>query len=40
MKINLNVVKAFLDVELLGIKRVYIPLSDGNLTVKFLSDTI
>lgn len=39
MKININVIKQFLDVELLGIKRVYIPQSDGKVIVKFLSDT-
>lgn len=39
MIINSNVVKQFLDVELLDIKRVYIPTSDGKLMVKFITDS-
>jgi hypothetical protein len=39
MQININTVKAFLDPELLGIQKTYIPMSDGNLVVKFTSKT-
>ena len=39
MIINSNVVKQFLDVELLDIKRVYIPTSDGKLIVKFITES-